>query len=142
MTAALRPVHPDRLESGEGIRRTGSGVALADIVAGRLLSVPDDPGGPLRTVTRLPVPLGAVAPLAGHVGAWIAAAGTGICLLRSDGTVARTPRLPARQPAGGCLADDALFVTSACVGLPVPGTQTPACRLDNAPHPSTTGDPV
>ena len=86
-TGTLRPCGPDRLELGEGIRWTGSGVVLVDLLAGRLLSVPDDPGGPLRTLARLPFPLGAVAPLAGHSGTWIAAAGTGICLLHSDGTV-------------------------------------------------------
>ena len=87
MTADLRPVHPDRLELGEGVRWTGSGVVLVDILAGRLLSVPDAPDAPLTTLARLSVPLGAVAPLAGHAGTWVAAAGTGICLLRSDGTV-------------------------------------------------------
>ncbi|MEU9056934.1 SMP-30/gluconolactonase/LRE family protein [Streptomyces sp. NPDC048384] len=87
MTAELRPTRPDRLELGEGIRWTGSGIVLVDILAGRLLSAPDDPTAPLHTVAQLPVPLGAVAPLAGHAGTWIAAAGTGICVLSPDGTV-------------------------------------------------------
>lgn len=293
----LRPARSDRLELGEGIRWTGSGIVLVDILAGRLLSVPDDPGEPLHTVARLPVPLGAVAPLAGHSGTWIAAAGTGICLLRSDGTLDwlarpeenartrmrmndavadpfgrfwagsmaydadenagslyrldrdgtvvrvlegimvpngpaftpdgslmyladsargvvrrcpvdpvtadlgapeefvvfrdgspdgmvvdvegavwiavwgtgtvrrylpdgtldRTLRLPARQPAGVCLAHDVLHITTARVGpaapgrddgalftarVDVPGTPTPACRLDLARHPAATGDPA
>ncbi|MET9972989.1 SMP-30/gluconolactonase/LRE family protein, partial [Streptomyces sp. NPDC006356] len=109
MTADLRPVHPDCLELGEGIRWTGSGVVLVDILAGRLLYVPDDPGAPLRTVARLPVPLGAVAPLAGHAGAWVAAAGTGICLLCSDGTVDRLARpeenAPTRTRMNDAVAD-------------------------------------
>ncbi|MFF5481929.1 SMP-30/gluconolactonase/LRE family protein [Streptomyces sp. NPDC012935] len=88
MTAGLRPTRPDRLELGEGIRWTGSDVVLVDILAGRLLSAPDDPTAPLRTVAQLPVPLGAVAPLAGHSDTWVAAAGTGICLLHPDGKLA------------------------------------------------------
>ncbi|MGW6906270.1 SMP-30/gluconolactonase/LRE family protein [Streptomyces sp. NPDC054940] len=86
MTADLRPDRPDRLELGEGIRWTGTDVVLVDILAGRLLSAPHDPTAPLRTMAQLPVPLGAVAPVAGRHGTWIAAAGTGICLLRPDGT--------------------------------------------------------
>ncbi|KMS76411.1 hypothetical protein ACM01_04180 [Streptomyces viridochromogenes] len=155
MTAAPRPTLPDGLEPGEGIRWTGSGVVLVDILAGRLLSAPDDPTAPLRTIAQLPVPLGAVAPLAGHLGTWVA--GTGICLLHPDGTVDRLARLPARQPAGVCLAHDVLHITSARVGLAapgredgalftarvdVPGTPTPACRLDRARQPAATGDPA
>ncbi|MEW2289449.1 SMP-30/gluconolactonase/LRE family protein [Streptomyces sp. NPDC047841] len=85
MTAEPRPTRPDRLELGEGIRWTGTGVVLVDLLAGRLLAAPDDPTAPLRTVAHLPVPLGAVAPVAGLPGTWIAAAGTGICLLHPDG---------------------------------------------------------
>jgi len=77
---------PDRLELGEGIRWTGDGIVLVDILQGRLLSAPDDPRLPLREILRLPVPLGAVAPVADHPGTWIAAAGTGVCLLPPDGT--------------------------------------------------------
>ncbi|WP_210593429.1 SMP-30/gluconolactonase/LRE family protein [Streptomyces sp. GESEQ-35] len=87
MITELHPIRPDRLELGEGIRWTGSGVVLVDILAGRLLAAPDDPTAPLHTVAQLPVPLGAVAPVAGQSSTWIAAAGTGICLLRPDGTV-------------------------------------------------------
>ncbi|MET8773115.1 SMP-30/gluconolactonase/LRE family protein [Streptomyces sp. NPDC004658] len=86
MTAELRPTRPDRLELGEGIRWTGTGIVLVDLLAGRLLAAPGDPTAPLRTVARLPVPLGAVAPVAGRPDTWIAAAGTGICLLHPDGT--------------------------------------------------------
>ncbi|MFJ4754059.1 SMP-30/gluconolactonase/LRE family protein [Streptomyces sp. NPDC088763] len=82
-----RAARPDRLELGEGIRWTGTDVVLVDILAGRLLHAPQDGTAALRTVAELPVPLGAVAPLAGHHGTWVAAAGTGICLLRPDGTV-------------------------------------------------------
>ncbi|MFJ6086989.1 SMP-30/gluconolactonase/LRE family protein [Streptomyces sp. NPDC092369] len=87
-TGALRPdpLHPDRLELGEGIRWTDVGVFLVDILAGRLLHAPEEPGAPLRELARLPFPLGAVAPVAGRPGTWIAAAGTGICLLTPDGS--------------------------------------------------------
>ncbi|WP_369250394.1 SMP-30/gluconolactonase/LRE family protein [Streptomyces sp. R41] len=83
MTEALRP---DRLELGEGIRWTESGIVLVDILAGRLLTAPDDPGAPLKELAQLPEPLGAVAPVADRPGTWIAAAGTGICLLAPDGS--------------------------------------------------------
>lgn len=91
MTAALVPyevLRPDRLELGEGIRWTdsASGTVLVDILKGRLLATPDDPAAPLRELARLSVPLGAVAPVADRPGTWIAAAGTGICLLAPDGT--------------------------------------------------------
>ncbi|MFE7171453.1 SMP-30/gluconolactonase/LRE family protein [Streptomyces sp. NPDC057616] len=79
-------LRPDRLELGEGIRWTGSGVVLVDILTGRLLAVPEDPTAPLKELTRLSVPLGAVAPVDGRPGTWIAAAGTGICLLAPDGS--------------------------------------------------------
>ncbi|MGY6019178.1 SMP-30/gluconolactonase/LRE family protein [Streptomyces spinosirectus] len=92
-------LRPDRLELGEGIRSTGSGIVLVDILAGRLLAAPDDPTAPLTELARLPVPLGAVAPVAGRPGTWIAAAGTGICLLAPDGT----PSRPARPEDGAPL---------------------------------------
>ncbi|MER8153990.1 SMP-30/gluconolactonase/LRE family protein [Streptomyces sp. NPDC094472] len=85
MTEDPRPTRPDRLELGEGIRWTGEALVLVDILKGRLLTAPQDPTAPLRTLAELPVPLGAVAPVAGRPGTWIAAAGTGICLLGPDG---------------------------------------------------------
>ncbi|MFC7906906.1 SMP-30/gluconolactonase/LRE family protein [Streptomyces nigra] len=108
---AVRPqaTRPDRLELGEGIRWTGTEVVLVDILAGRLLSVPQEETAPLRTLAELPVPLGAVAPLAGHHGTWVAAAGTGICLLRPDGTVDWLARpedgAPARMRMNDAVAD-------------------------------------
>ncbi|MFG2357944.1 SMP-30/gluconolactonase/LRE family protein [Streptomyces sp. NPDC048521] len=82
----IETLRPDRLELGEGIRWTGDGIVLVDILTGRLLAAPDEPTAPLRQLARLPVPLGAVAPVAGRPGTWIAAAGTGICLLAPDGS--------------------------------------------------------
>ncbi|MBV2354092.1 SMP-30/gluconolactonase/LRE family protein [Streptomyces sp. J2-1] len=84
MTGQPLPTRPDRLELGEGIRWTGDTVVLVDILKGRLFTTPDDPDLPLEEMLRLPVPLGAVAPVAGRPGTWIAAAGTGICLLAPD----------------------------------------------------------
>ncbi|WP_328499107.1 SMP-30/gluconolactonase/LRE family protein [Streptomyces sp. NBC_00414] len=74
------------MELGEGIRWTDQGLVLVDILAGRLLTAGDDPTEPLRQLAQLPVPLGAVAPVADAPGTWIAAAGTGFCLLAPDGS--------------------------------------------------------
>jgi sugar lactone lactonase YvrE len=60
-------------------------MVLVDIPNGRLLEADPSQAGPLREVARLDVPLGAVAPIAGDDGEWIAAAGTGIARLRRDG---------------------------------------------------------
>jgi sugar lactone lactonase YvrE len=79
-------LRPDRLELGEGIRWTDRGIVLVDILAGRLLTAVGHPTDPLRQLAQLPVPLGAVAPVADAPGTWIAAAGTGICLLSADGS--------------------------------------------------------
>jgi 2-dehydro-3-deoxygluconokinase len=81
---------------------------------------------------------------------WIAVRGTGtVRRYLPDGTLDRTLRLPARQPAGVCLADDVLHITTARVGLAapgdddgalftarvdVPGTPTPARRLSRRPR--------
>ncbi|MQY36804.1 6-deoxy-6-sulfogluconolactonase [Streptomyces sp. RB17] len=101
------PTRPDRLELGEGIRWTGTGIILVDLLAGRLLAAPADPAAPLRTLARLPVPLGAVAPVAGHPGTWIAAAGTGICLLHPDGTTTWSAR-PEDKPGPRMRMNDAV----------------------------------
>lgn len=85
MTTMTPLDHPDRLELGEGIRWVGSGLVCVDILTGRLLTPDGDAAAPLRTLARLDVPLGAVAPVADRPGTWIAAAGTGICLLGPEG---------------------------------------------------------
>ncbi|MEU6548947.1 SMP-30/gluconolactonase/LRE family protein [Streptomyces sp. NPDC046915] len=95
MTETLRP---DRLELGEGIRWTGDGIVLVDILAGRLLAAPDEPTAPLRQLATLPFPLGAVAPVAGRPGSWIAAAETGICLLAPEGSTTWLDRPEADAP--------------------------------------------
>ncbi|MEU0914732.1 SMP-30/gluconolactonase/LRE family protein [Streptomyces althioticus] len=103
MTGVPRPTRPDRLELGEGIRDADGRLVLVDLLAGRLLTAPDDPAAPLRTLTRLPCALGAVAPVAGHPDHWIAAADTGVCLLTPDGT----PHWLARPEGEGMRMNDA-----------------------------------
>ncbi|MGW0226115.1 SMP-30/gluconolactonase/LRE family protein [Streptomyces tendae] len=99
MSSVLTSVYPDRLELGEGVRWTGDELVLVDLLAGRLLTVPVTVTEPLVTVLRIPVPLGAVAPVAGRPGTWIAAAGTGICLLTRDGSPEWLAR-PEDKPGG------------------------------------------
>ncbi|MEU9469333.1 SMP-30/gluconolactonase/LRE family protein [Streptomyces avermitilis] len=81
----VEALRPDRLELGEGIRWTDRGIVLVDILAGRLLTAVGQPADPLQQLAHLPVPLGAVAPVAGAPGTWIAAAGSGICLIDAHG---------------------------------------------------------
>ncbi|WP_155059668.1 SMP-30/gluconolactonase/LRE family protein [Streptomyces blattellae] len=79
-------LRPDRLGLGEAIRWADGAVMLVDILAGRLLTAPEDPTAPLDEPARLPVPLGAVAPVCESPGTWIAAEGTGICVIAPDGS--------------------------------------------------------
>ncbi|MFD4764212.1 SMP-30/gluconolactonase/LRE family protein [Streptomyces sp. NPDC058439] len=72
-------------ELGEGARWVDGRLIYVDILAGRLLEVSDDGRRTPRELLRLDVPLGAVAPVYGRPGHWIAAAGTGIALLTPDG---------------------------------------------------------
>ncbi|GAA3830032.1 SMP-30/gluconolactonase/LRE family protein [Streptomyces chiangmaiensis] len=88
----------DRLELGEGIRWTDGRAVLTDILTGRLLALPDGPDTPLAPITQLPFPLGAVAPVEGRPGHWIAAAGTGICRIDPDGNVDWIVRLEDDAP--------------------------------------------
>ena len=96
---------PDRLELGEGSRWVDGRLYLVDIMAGRLLAAEPQPGSPLLEVLRLDVPLGAVAPVAGQPGTWLAAAGTGIALLRP--THDRDDREPAVTWLASLEEDDA-----------------------------------
>ncbi|MFF4754636.1 SMP-30/gluconolactonase/LRE family protein [Streptomyces sp. NPDC002514] len=107
MTPELVPARPDRLELGEGIRWADGRVVLVDILTGRLLTAPEDPAAPLRLLAELPVPLGAVAPVAGRPGTWIAAAGTGICLLGPDGSTTWLAR-PGDRPGPRMRMNDAV----------------------------------
>ncbi|MET8464571.1 SMP-30/gluconolactonase/LRE family protein [Micromonospora zamorensis] len=75
----------DRLELGEGLRWVDDRLVLVDLLAGRLLETDGDGPTPLRELRRLDVPLGAVAPVTGRSGDWLAAAGTGITVLTTAG---------------------------------------------------------
>jgi sugar lactone lactonase YvrE len=72
-------------ELAEGTRWLGDQLVFTDILAGTLLTAPGAGPGAARPVARLGMPLGAVAPVAGKPGEWIAAAGTGIALIGPDG---------------------------------------------------------
>jgi sugar lactone lactonase YvrE len=109
----LRPTRPDRLELGEGIRWTGDGIVLVDILKGRLFTAPGDPHSPPCEVLRLPVPLGAVAPVAGRPGTWIAAAGTGLCLLSAEG-ITTWLATPEDRPGPDMRMNDGVADPSGC----------------------------
>jgi sugar lactone lactonase YvrE len=70
---------PGRFRLGEGARWCADGLVFVDLLAGSLYSCAD----PLdtRLVAEAGVPLGAVAPVSGQAGQWIAAAGSGVALL-------------------------------------------------------------
>jgi sugar lactone lactonase YvrE len=95
-------------ELAEGVRWTGDRLVFVDILAGTLLEASGAEHAGARVLARLDVPLGAVAPVAGGDGEWIAAAGTGIALLSRDGGLCwlarpedRSP-VPTRMNDGSC----------------------------------------
>lgn len=79
----------DRLELGEGVRALDGRLVLVDILSGRLLGHPGPgagaPGGRLQVLHDLDHPLGAVAPVQGSPGTWVAAVGDGVALLGPGG---------------------------------------------------------
>ncbi|GAA0382596.1 SMP-30/gluconolactonase/LRE family protein [Microbispora corallina] len=72
---------PTSCELGEGARWVDGRLVFVDILAGRLLAAPADRPGPAEVLATVGTPLGAVAPLAGAPGRWLAAAGQGFALL-------------------------------------------------------------
>ncbi|MFJ7969716.1 SMP-30/gluconolactonase/LRE family protein [Streptomyces sp. NPDC096324] len=94
-------------ELGEGARWVDGRLVFTDILTGRLLHVPDGTRT-AREIVRLDVPLGAVAPVHGRPGHWIAAAGTGIAHLAPDGRLDWLDRpeddspVPTRMNDGAC----------------------------------------
>jgi sugar lactone lactonase YvrE len=78
----LQVLHSGEYELAEGARWLGDQVVFVDILSGRLLQLT---GSHATVLAKLNVPLGAVAPAAG--GGWIVAAGTGIALLDTSGTL-------------------------------------------------------
>lgn len=95
-------------ELAEGTRWLGDRLVFTDILAGTLLGAPVAGPGDARILLRLDVPLGAVAPVAGKPGEWIAAAGTGIAAIGPDGTATWLDRpedgsgVPMRMNDGCC----------------------------------------
>ncbi|MFE0459124.1 SMP-30/gluconolactonase/LRE family protein [Kitasatospora sp. NPDC058965] len=91
----------------EGARWVDGRLVHTDILTGRLFELPAG-SRDRRELLSLDVPLGAVAPVAGRPGHWIAAAGTGIALLAPDGGVEWLARpeqdaaTPARMNDGVC----------------------------------------
>ncbi|HEX6449230.1 MAG TPA: SMP-30/gluconolactonase/LRE family protein [Trebonia sp.] len=85
-------------ELAEGTRWLGDHLIFTDILAGVLLAAPAAGPGAARPLVSLDVPLGAVAPVAGQPGTWIAAAGTGIALIGPDGTLSWLDRPEDQSP--------------------------------------------
>ncbi|GIH25862.1 calcium-binding protein [Acrocarpospora phusangensis] len=72
---------PTDCELGEGARWVDGRLIFVDILAGKLLAASIDRPGPAEELVRVDVPLGAVAPVEGRPGTWLAAAGQGFALL-------------------------------------------------------------
>jgi sugar lactone lactonase YvrE len=93
------------MELGEGARWVDGSLLQVDLLAGRLYrsDLVD-----AKLVTTLDVPLGSVAPVAGHPGRLIAAAGTGIAMIDADLTLRWVAQLvddapvPMRMNDGAC----------------------------------------
>jgi sugar lactone lactonase YvrE len=106
----------DRLELGEGARWIDGRLVLVDILTGRLLAGASTGTGTgtgtgaahLNVLARLPVPLGAVAPIEGTASAWIAAAGTGVCILTEAGACAWIGHVEHDAPASPIRVNDAV----------------------------------
>ena len=102
------PWSAERFELGEGLRRHGRHLLMVDILTGRLLRL--DPGspGPAEVVLSLDTPLGAVAPVSGRPGSYVAAVGTGVAVVSKDGGVVWLARpedhaaVPMRMNDGCC----------------------------------------
>jgi sugar lactone lactonase YvrE len=99
MTGALEIWDAGHYQLAEGARLVDDRLMFVDILTGRLLRAPLQPG-PSEVLLQFDVPLGAVAPIAGRPGEWVAAAGTGIAVLSRDGAV----EWIARPEDGGSVA--------------------------------------
>lgn len=82
MSGAVQVWAAEGYELAEGPRVVGQDIVFVDILSGRLLAASASVPGMPRTLAQLDVPLGAVAPVADAPDTWIAAAGTGIALLK------------------------------------------------------------
>ncbi|MGH8877153.1 MAG: SMP-30/gluconolactonase/LRE family protein, partial [Stackebrandtia sp.] len=74
-----------RSELGEGARWVDGQLIHVDILSGRLLRLSGDQPGDPEVLADGSLPLGAVAPIAGRPGSWIAAVGHGVARLENDG---------------------------------------------------------
>ena len=109
VTSAWRSFGP-AMELGEGARWVEDALVHVDLLAGRLHR--SDPStGRVSLLTALDVPLGAVAPVVGQPGRWIAAAGTGVAFLGPGGAVEWIARPEDETPAETRVND------GACDGL-------------------------
>lgn len=102
------PAH-ESYELAEGLRLVGRRLVFVDILAGRLHETATELETPATVLFDLDLPLGAVAPVAGRPGTWIAAVGDGIGLLTpGSGTITwisrpeRTAATPMRMNDGVC----------------------------------------
>ena len=101
------PWSPEQLELGEGARWSGGRLWLVDLLAGRLLRASGDTPGPLDEALRVSHPLGAVAPVRGRPGTWIAATGHGIALLSPGGHLSWLARPEQQNPVAARMNDGA-----------------------------------
>lgn len=93
------------LELGEGARLVDGRLVLVDLLQGTLHAHAGAGPGDLATVLQLEVPLGAVAPVRGRAGSWIAAAGDGVAVLSGGGEPQWLDR-PERRTAGATRMND------------------------------------
>lgn len=125
-TPPLRVWTAGEYELAEGTTWVRGRLVFVDILAGTLLEAPATGPGEARVLARLDVPLGAVAPVAGRPGEWIAAAGTGIALLGSDGSLSWIDRPEDNKPAAmrmndGCCDPQGRFWAGSMAYDVVPG---------------------
>jgi sugar lactone lactonase YvrE len=93
------------LELGEGPRWVDGRLVLVDILTGTLWEAAGNGLGGLRPLCRVGEPLGAVAPVAGTPGRWIAAVGTGVAMLDADGSLDWLDRPAAAGPVARRMND-------------------------------------
>lgn len=87
----------ERFELGEGARWVSGRLVFVDLLNGRLLAG-GRTGRAFETLAELDIPLGAVAPVHGAPNTWIAAAGTGACILTEAGDVSWICRVAESSP--------------------------------------------
>jgi sugar lactone lactonase YvrE len=140
-------------ELAGGTRWLGDHLVFTDILAGALLAAPAAGPGAARPLASLDMPLGAIAPVAGRPGTWIAAAGTGIALIGEDGTLTWLDRPEDRSPVpmrtndsccdpggrfwAGSMALPALLAAAMCAAAAAPNVSA-ASDTPAAPAPSAS----